>query len=177
LGNDDARVQTETIGCELMGHIVEVNEHVDWNVFYTHGIPEGIPDEEWRKIIGNRAWDILHGAVDHFPCETCRDGGQVLMSGIHDMVNLTTDKGIHDFERWKRFLAMVDEARKHNPHSPHYRHERVADPEEFDAHSFRTVKEGKHLVVVGCPVGHYSGGSCAVGTRPQAILHPVGHGR
>jgi hypothetical protein len=158
-----------------LGHIVEKDEHIDWKIFYEFNVPEGISDAEWRKIIGNRAWSVMHGVVDNFPCETCRDGGQVLVSGIHDMVNLTTDKSIHDFVRWKRFLSMVDKAKAHNPHTEHFRHERVADPDEFDPHSFRTVKQNGHTVVIGCPVGQFHGGNCSVGTRAQAILHPVGH--
>ena len=159
-----------------MGHIAEVDEHLDYEKFFNYGMPkEGLSNEEWRKLIGNRTWALMHGLIDHYPCEQCAEGGRVLVSGIHDMVNLSLGKGIFDFDSWKAFLEMVETAKKHNPHSPHFKHERLRDPDEFDPHSFRTVKEGKDLIVIGCPAGHYSGGSCEVGTAAQAILHRVGH--
>ena len=159
-----------------MGHIAEVDEHLDYEKFFNYGMPkEGLSNDEWRRLIGNRTWALLHGIIDHYPCEQCAEGGRTLISGIHDMVNLSLGKPIYDFDRWQDFLGMVDKARRHNPHSKHYRHERVADPDEFDPHSFRTVKQGHTLVVVGCPRGQYHGGSCSVGTKAQAILHPVGH--
>lgn len=156
-------------------HITEKDEHLDYQRFYEEGIPTKgtISDEEWRKIIGNRAWAMLHGVVDNFPCETCARAGRVLVSGIHDMVNLHTGKPVFDHDKWVEFLGMVEEAKKKNEGVVHYRHERVADPDEFDPESFRTVKEGRHLIVVGCPTGHYRGGECEVGTRKQAVLHPV----
>lgn len=158
-----------------MGHIVELTgtDHLDYETFFSHGIPEGVKDDEWRKIIGNRAWGLMHGVVDHFPCETCRESGQVLLSGIHDMVNISTGKGVFDEERWRKFLSMVHEAHQKNASAKHFKHERVAEPSEFSPESFRTVKQGKHTVVVGCPTGHYHGGSCDVGTKAQAILHPL----
>ena len=52
--------------------------------------------------------------------------------------------------------------------------ERVEDPGDFDDRSFRTVVQGDHRIVIGCPVGEWDADTelCSVGTRTQTILHP-----
>jgi len=56
-----------------------------------------------------------------------------------------------------------------------YVRERVADPRAFDPRSLRTVVRRGHRVVVGCPRGQWSARRrrCKVGTRAQAVLHPM----
>lgn len=53
--------------------------------------------------------------------------------------------------------------------------ERLAPKEDFDPRSFRTVRSGRHLVVIGCPKGRWDEyrEHCKVGTRGQALLHPI----
>lgn len=112
----------------VMGHIMEgPNDELDYDTFFTHGIPEGITDEEWRARIGQRTWALYHGVMDHYPCETCKQAGQVLMSGIHDMVNIHTGKGIFDLPKWKQFVKYVKEASakvhaQHTPQQSHLKH-------------------------------------------------------
>ena len=151
-------------------HIIEKDEHLDYEAFNAVGLPE----KGYTEALGRRTWNLYHGVADHYGCEACRGGAQTLISGIHDMVNLHLGKPIHDIERWKEFNKLVDETRKKNPHTKHYRHERVESPDHFDPQSFRTVTEGKHRIVIGCPVGHFTAGRCEPGTETQAILHPVG---
>ena len=53
-----------------------------------------------------------------------------------------------------------------------YIRERVKDPDYFDRRSFRTIRRGDHLIVVGCPKGKWKDGRCKVAMELQAILHP-----
>lgn len=90
-----------------MPHIIETkDEDVDWEKFYTVGIPKGIPDVQWRKLIGNRAWKMIHGTIDNYPCETCREPGHKLVNGLHDVVGVSLGKKIFDPES----LAFLIEA-------------------------------------------------------------------
>ena len=52
--------------------------------------------------------------------------------------------------------------------------ERLADPDEFDPRSFRTVVQGDHRIVIGCGPGDWDSRRqiCRAGTRPQSVLHP-----
>ncbi len=52
--------------------------------------------------------------------------------------------------------------------------ERLADPDEFDPRSFRTVSQGDHRIVIGCAVKNWDSGRqlCRAGTRAQSVLHP-----
>ncbi len=52
--------------------------------------------------------------------------------------------------------------------------ERLADPEEFDRRSFRTVSQGDHRIVIGCAPKEWDSGRqlCRTGTRAQSVLHP-----
>lgn len=53
--------------------------------------------------------------------------------------------------------------------------ERIAAPGKFDPRSYRVVTSDGHRVVIGCPKGQWSPKKqrCKVGTRAQAILHPI----
>lgn len=66
-----------------------------------------------------------------------------------------------------------------NPQGPRSRfaHQRTVPPGRFDRRSFRTVRSGRHRVVVGCPKGKWDAGRrrCRVGMRAQSILHPKGN--
>lgn len=81
----------------------------------------------------------------------------------------------------RKFRESMQKAHSHvhgsenpgNPGSDEFWHERKEPPENFDPRSFRTVTRGKHQVIIGCPVGHYVGGRCKVGTRAQSILHRI----
>jgi hypothetical protein len=53
-----------------------------------------------------------------------------------------------------------------------WRRERIKDPNKFDKRSFRTIRRGDHLVIVGCPKGKWRGGRCTTAMEVQAILHP-----
>ena len=52
--------------------------------------------------------------------------------------------------------------------------ERLADPDEFDPRSFRTVSQGDHRIVIGCTPKEWDSGRqlCRAGTRAQSVLHP-----
>lgn len=50
--------------------------------------------------------------------------------------------------------------------------ERVAYLTDFHPESLRTVVQGTHRVVIGCPPEHYRNGICYKGTRASSILHP-----
>lgn len=56
-----------------------------------------------------------------------------------------------------------------------YIRERVENPKHFDRKSLRTIKRGKHKVIIGCPKGNWLPATkvCIVGTRKQSILHPL----
>ncbi len=43
---------------------------------------------------------------------------------------------------------------------------------EFDRRSFRWVRSGKAWLLIGCPIGRWKRGRCAVGTRAHVILKP-----
>lgn len=91
-----------------MPHIQEgPHDELDYENFFEHGIPKGISDEEWRAAIGNRTWKLFHGVMDNYPCETCRGAGMVLLSGIHDMVNIHLGKGVYDRKKWNEFKRYV----------------------------------------------------------------------
>jgi len=92
-------------------HIVEKKEELDYDLFFEEGIPKGINDEEWRQLIGNRTWKLFHGVINNYPCETCKEGGQVLVSGIHDVVNISLGKGVFDRPKWREFLRYVEGAK------------------------------------------------------------------
>ena len=53
-----------------------------------------------------------------------------------------------------------------------YIRERIKDPDYFDKRSFRTIRKGDHLIIVGCPKGKWKKGRCDVGMELQSILHP-----
>lgn len=53
---------------------------------------------------------------------------------------------------------------------PRFRHERLRSPRKL--YHLRTIKRGKHRIIVGCPVPVHKGGRCPVGTIAQAVLHP-----
>jgi len=53
-----------------------------------------------------------------------------------------------------------------------YIRERIKDPDYFDKKSFRTIKKGDHLIIVGCPKGKWKNGRCQAAMELQAILHP-----
>jgi hypothetical protein len=76
-----------------MGHIRETtDDKMDWKFFYSYNVPKDISDAAWRKLIGNRGWEIIHGAIDNYPCSLCRESGSRLFHGIHDVVNIHIGK-------------------------------------------------------------------------------------
>ena len=91
-------------------HIVEKGGELDYDAFFKDGIKEGISEAEWRAEIGRRTWRLFHGVMEHYPCSTCREAGEVLLSGIHDIVNLHTGKKLYDPAKWRQFLAYVHAA-------------------------------------------------------------------
>lgn len=108
----------------MTGHIRETKDgDIDWERFYTFEVPEGISDAEWRKVIGNRAWRVIHGAIENYPCSTCRENGRKLLRGVHDLVNIHTGKKVYDRKSLEFLIGAVDEARKHIDEIPHVRHE------------------------------------------------------
>jgi hypothetical protein len=69
---------------------------------------------------------------------------------------------------------MVHGIRYHKGKRGRYCRERLAEPELFHKKSFRTIKSGRHEVVIACPMSKkFSHGRCYGGTRAQAILHPL----
>ena len=152
-----------------MPHIKEKagTEGMDWDSFY------GMDAQDNQKW-GPKAWQLAHDWADNIPCSTCKETAQIMISGIHDMVNVHKGKGILNQDRWENFLGMVDDARKHNPHLKHFREIIKESSVNFDPHSFRIIKQGpKTEIRIGCPAGHFHSGSCKIGTRAQAILHRI----
>lgn len=73
---------------------------------------------------------------------------------------------------------MVHGIRYHKGKRGKYCRERLAEPSEFHKKSLRTIKSGKHKVIVGCPkTSKFIHGRCAGGTRAQALLHPLREGK
>ncbi len=92
-------------------HIKEtVDEQLDTELFFTKGIPENLSPEAWRAAIGERTWGLFHHVIENYPCETCRAEGMILISGIHDLVNIHLGKGVYDRAKWKQFTKLVKEA-------------------------------------------------------------------
>jgi len=151
-----------------MAHIKEKEGTggIDWNLFYGS-------DANDRAKWGPKLWQLLHDSMDNIPCASCREAGQIMISGLHDMVNIHRGVGVMNEKFWKDFLSMVDDAKKHNPHQVHFEHERKENSTHFDPHSFRTIERGNDRIVIGCQAGHFHGGSCDIGTRVQAVLHKV----
>lgn len=63
---------------------------------------------------GSQLWRKWHHDVEHIPCKTCREEGRVLMSGIHDCVNIKTGKlfdksFVFDRSKFLQFHALVNE--------------------------------------------------------------------
>ncbi|MGH7743901.1 MAG: hypothetical protein ACREQ5_03660 [Candidatus Dormibacteria bacterium] len=78
-----------------MGHIRELpDDTMDWKFYYSHGLPPGASDAQWRKFIGNRGWEMIHGAIENYPCSLCRESGTRLFRGVHDMVNVFLEKPV-----------------------------------------------------------------------------------
>lgn len=50
--------------------------------------------------------------------------------------------------------------------------ERIADTDDFDQGSIRTIEKGEHRIRIGCPRGNWDGARCEVGTKAQSVLHP-----
>lgn len=73
---------------------------------------------------------------------------------------------------------MVHGVRYHLGKRGKYCRERLEEPEMFHKKSLRTIRSGKHKVIIGCPKGRdFVGGRCKGGTRAQAILHPLSEGK
>ena len=123
-----------------MVHIREKNEELDYELFFSEGIPTQ-PDEAWRRAIGRRTWQLLHGVIEHYPCPTCREAGKVLMSGIHDVVNLHLGKGVYSPETFEDFHHMVQHAWRH------YSEQKKQGKVQL-IHDDRAVKKEEQVVTV-----------------------------
>jgi hypothetical protein len=67
-----------------------------------------------------------------------------------------------------------------NPSKAKYCRKRLVGPKLFHPKSFRVVELSRKKGVkgiIGCPKKHFHRGKCAVGTRLQSMLYPVGHGK
>ena len=62
------------------------------------------------KLAGQRTWDMMHTAADSYPCPPCKEPFQVLVSLMHDVVNVHLKKPIHDPKRFEKGLSMIQEA-------------------------------------------------------------------
>lgn len=74
------------------------------------GLPDDAGHGEYTKSLGRRAWYVFHAIMDNYGCDACKPTGQILVSGIHDMVNLHLGKGVFDKKRWRTFLELVAKA-------------------------------------------------------------------
>ena len=107
-----------------MGHIRETSDDKrDWPFYYSEGLPKDLSDAQWRKAIGNRAWSIVHGAIDNYPCSLCREVGSRLFHGVHDMVNIHLEKRVF-FPEDLQFLAEQTALAMKKVQSLNYRRER-----------------------------------------------------
>ena len=63
-------------------------------------------------------------------------------------------------------------------HLPSSKCERVVVPKDkFDSRSFRWLQTTKGAVLIGCPVGKWSGGRCSVGTMAHSVVTASQGGR
>ena len=59
-------------------------------------------------VCGSSWWAMLEGVVGGISCESCREHAQLLLSGMHDLVNINLGKPVHDranFEHVARSFA------------------------------------------------------------------------
>lgn len=63
-------------------------------------------------------------------------------------------------------------------HLPAQKCERVVVPKDkFDPKSFRWIQTTKGAVLIGCPVGKFRNGRCAVGTMAHSVVTAAQGGR
>ena len=68
----------------------------------------------WDGVLddGKNAWKKLESVVNEIPCETCRDDGKLLLSGAHDVVNITIGETVNAYnpKNLKNFTKRVNDA-------------------------------------------------------------------
>ncbi|HKZ98304.1 MAG TPA: hypothetical protein VJ326_01740 [Thermoplasmata archaeon] len=57
------------------------------------------------KTLGRKAWPLLHGLSDRWPCRRCRPAFSLWMSGLHDAVNVRIGRNPFRPEAWDRFRS------------------------------------------------------------------------
>jgi hypothetical protein len=92
-------------------HIVEKNEALDYVLFMSKGL-EHLEGEAYRIALGNRVWELLHGIANNYGCSSCRPGAKMLISGIHDTVNIFLGKPVYDPENFQKFVEHINEAHR-----------------------------------------------------------------
>lgn len=54
-------------------------------------------------------WKEWHSDAKNIPCSICRDEAVILISGIHDLVNIKTDKPVYDEPKLLKFFEIIEE--------------------------------------------------------------------
>lgn len=58
--------------------------------------------------VGPKLWKDLHETCEKIPCQECYTDCKMLISGIHDAVNIKIDKSVHDRENFDNFVRFVN---------------------------------------------------------------------
>ncbi len=61
---------------------------------------------------GSKTWEIIHKAAQDIECDSCRDHGMKMVSGLHDFVNVGLGKPAHDPANFREFALEVECALK-----------------------------------------------------------------
>jgi hypothetical protein len=73
---------------------------LDWSLYYDGHDP---------KTEGPKAWYLEHGAVENFPCPTCRRAGTNFLRCVHDIVNVHLNKKPKYPALFPEFVSIVNE--------------------------------------------------------------------
>ena len=71
-----------------MTHIVEVDEHLDYQKFYAN--------HQDVQSAGRITWPLLQGLADNYPCPTCQRFFRALAYGGEDVVRLSTGRPVRN---------------------------------------------------------------------------------
>jgi len=67
-------------------------------------------DVNVADICGSGWWAAIHALVGAIPCQSCREHGQALTSGMHDLVNVYLGKPIHNRANFHAVAAAFQNA-------------------------------------------------------------------
>lgn len=104
--------------------------HVEWDKLMNLGLPDDAGHGEYTEALGHRIWGIFHGIADNYGCHLCKHDAQVLISGIHDIVNVKLGKKVFNKKYFREFNEMVHSALEEKNAGPVVEHEIEEEEEE-----------------------------------------------